>query len=507
MDRASFETNFSLLYSVYSIPNVILPFFGGILVDKLGTRCTLIGFNVVLTLASILVAFGVVWKSMWVLIAGRVLYGMAGESLTVVQSAILTQWFKGKELALTFGISLAFSRGGSVLNNYMSPWFAKNISLPASFFFGSLLLFSGIVVSVLFACVDIQTEKKLDAMKTESLLNDAGGLKNQDTSQTKTKVEEAPAGLCGVLITEVSSVKYFPKIFWLVCFSAIFNYAVVMPWNNTAQQLLLQRDLFTTAPELSECCCWAPGHCYESWPSSSGGIHTLSKNESLSCSAGCDFNIKNRQLPLNLTVDQMEHIDCGKPGPTYGLEKYNSPEIPKDNVYLKDYCDSKIESELEAGIWMSIPYYINVASSPFLGFLVDRYGQCATICMLAPAIFTVVHILLGLTAINPLSLLVGQGVAYSVFAAAVWPPVVYIVEEKYIGAAYGVITAGMNTGFSIIPLVAAWIYQMNGNSYLPSVELFYAGLAGLGTLVGIALLIEDGRVGSPYNRVHSEDEA
>ena len=102
MDRSTFETNFSLLYSVYSIPNVILPFFGGILVDKLGTRATLIGFNAVLTIASVLIAFGVIWKSMWVVVLGRIVYGMAGESLTVVQSAILTQWFKGKELALTF---------------------------------------------------------------------------------------------------------------------------------------------------------------------------------------------------------------------------------------------------------------------------------------------------------------------------------------------------------------------------------------------------------------------
>jgi len=65
---------------------------------------------------------------------------------------------------------------------------------------------------------------------------------------------------------------------------------------------------------------------------------------------------------------------------------------------------------------MSIPYYINVASSPALGYLVDRYGQCAwvvnpnpnstatrtvtptptrQVCFLAPAVFTAVHVLLG----------------------------------------------------------------------------------------------------------------
>lgn len=99
----------------------------------------------------------------------------------------------------------------------------------------------------------------------------------------------------------------------------------------------------------------------------------------------------------------------------------------------------------------------------------------------------------------------GQGVAYSCFAAAVWPPVVYVIEEKYIGAAYGMMTAGMNTGFAIFPLVSAYIYTSNNNSYLPWVEIFYAALAGVGTLVGLGLLIEDGRVGSPYNRVHWDE--
>lgn len=35
---SNWETNFSLLYSVYSFPNTVLPFLGGFLVDKLGVR-------------------------------------------------------------------------------------------------------------------------------------------------------------------------------------------------------------------------------------------------------------------------------------------------------------------------------------------------------------------------------------------------------------------------------------------------------------------------------------
>ena len=43
------STTWSLLYSVYSYPNMVLPFFGGVMLDKLGIRVGLILFTVVLT--------------------------------------------------------------------------------------------------------------------------------------------------------------------------------------------------------------------------------------------------------------------------------------------------------------------------------------------------------------------------------------------------------------------------------------------------------------------------
>jgi MFS family permease len=45
---AKWQTWYSLLYTVYSIPNVILPFFGGFLVDKLGVVKMLLIFNLFL---------------------------------------------------------------------------------------------------------------------------------------------------------------------------------------------------------------------------------------------------------------------------------------------------------------------------------------------------------------------------------------------------------------------------------------------------------------------------
>ena len=43
-------TTWSLLYTVYSFPNMVLPFFGGLMLDKLGMRIGLLVFTTVLTI-------------------------------------------------------------------------------------------------------------------------------------------------------------------------------------------------------------------------------------------------------------------------------------------------------------------------------------------------------------------------------------------------------------------------------------------------------------------------
>jgi fucose permease len=44
------QVEFNLLYSVYSIPNVILPLFGGYLIDRCGVRVNIVLFATLLVL-------------------------------------------------------------------------------------------------------------------------------------------------------------------------------------------------------------------------------------------------------------------------------------------------------------------------------------------------------------------------------------------------------------------------------------------------------------------------
>jgi len=42
--------HYSLLYTVYSLPNTVLPLFGGILLDTIGIRTGLVLFCAILTI-------------------------------------------------------------------------------------------------------------------------------------------------------------------------------------------------------------------------------------------------------------------------------------------------------------------------------------------------------------------------------------------------------------------------------------------------------------------------
>lgn len=99
------------LYTAYSVAAIAIVFFGGVLYDKLGPRKASLLFSLLVFLGAAMVAMA---TSTWMLFAGRLVFGAGSESLIVVQSAIIGRWFKGKEMAMAFGITLTISRLGTL---------------------------------------------------------------------------------------------------------------------------------------------------------------------------------------------------------------------------------------------------------------------------------------------------------------------------------------------------------------------------------------------------------
>lgn len=110
-------TEFALLYSIYSWPNVILCFIGGFLIDRVfGIRLGTIIYMFILMIGQLIFAMGATLNTFWIMMLGRFVFGIGAESLAVAQNNYAVLWFKGKELNMVFGLQLSFARVGSTVN-------------------------------------------------------------------------------------------------------------------------------------------------------------------------------------------------------------------------------------------------------------------------------------------------------------------------------------------------------------------------------------------------------
>jgi len=137
-DEKLFQYRLSLMYSVYSVPNIVLPFFVGRWLSRFGNRRVLIILSLLVTAGQSLVAFGIGRKHFGLALAGRIVFGLGGESLAVAQSRLVTEWFEGRELALALGLNLSIARIGTVVNNMASPAIATRWSVAIAFWMGFL---------------------------------------------------------------------------------------------------------------------------------------------------------------------------------------------------------------------------------------------------------------------------------------------------------------------------------------------------------------------------------
>jgi len=204
------EVKYNLLYTVYSLPNIILPFVGGYILDYFGVKVGIILYNLLIITGQSLFTLGCYTGNYNLLILGRSVFGTGAESLNVAQSMIVTMWFKGKELSTALGISLCICRLGSSLNNYLSPlFFEKFHSLGHVSFIG--LFF--VVISLLCGFGLIHMDEKY--------------LKDE-TYSCEEKIE-------------IKDIKKLKKNFWLLYSNAILCFMSFFSFLNISNKYIQKR--------------------------------------------------------------------------------------------------------------------------------------------------------------------------------------------------------------------------------------------------------------------------
>jgi len=104
------DENIGFLQAIYSFPNIFTVVIGGLIIDRLGLRKSLMIFGVLSVIGPAITASS---STLAFMAAGRLIFGMGAESLNVAVTAALARWFKGKELSFAFGLNLTICRLGS----------------------------------------------------------------------------------------------------------------------------------------------------------------------------------------------------------------------------------------------------------------------------------------------------------------------------------------------------------------------------------------------------------
>lgn len=206
---------YNLLYAIYAWTNAVVVIMAGFLIDKLGNRFGVFLFSFLTVLGSAIFALGSHFKGttylLPLMLTGRLLFGSGNGSLTIVQNRITAFWFRGKELALAFGLTLAFSRLGSVLNFFLTQRFESQYGMQWTLWGGTILCVLGFLSAVTVSVLDKMGMKQL--------------------------------GLDGVIQEEsrkvrVQDVKRLSLRYWLLVLTIMFFYNGIFPFIADASKFI-----------------------------------------------------------------------------------------------------------------------------------------------------------------------------------------------------------------------------------------------------------------------------
>jgi len=109
-----------------------------------------------------------------------------------------------------------------------------------------------------------------------------------------------------------------------------------------------------------------------------------------------------------------------------------------------------------ATFFLFIPNFVAIPASPLFGLFIDKKGLSLFWLLLASAMQICSHmVFFAMTAgwfqIYPAYIMVWIGIAYSMFAASIWPLLPFVIRDPLLGTGYGMMTSIQNAGLALFP--------------------------------------------------------
>ena len=152
------DSNIGLLQAIYSFPNIFTVLIGGVMIDRLGLRKSLMIFGILCVIGP---AITMATPHLWLMALGRLIFGMGAESLNVAVTTALAKWFKGKELGFANGLNITLSRLGSFVALNSPTWARSayaNWRMPFLIAFGFAVLC--VIGAIVYWVLEVRAEEK-----------------------------------------------------------------------------------------------------------------------------------------------------------------------------------------------------------------------------------------------------------------------------------------------------------------------------------------------------------
>eukprot|EP01090_Pellita_catalonica_P006071 TRINITY_DN1626_c0_g1_i2.p1 TRINITY_DN1626_c0_g1~~TRINITY_DN1626_c0_g1_i2.p1 ORF type:complete len:383 (+),score=29.97 TRINITY_DN1626_c0_g1_i2:197-1345(+) len=183
-----------MLFSVYSLPNCILPLFGGIFVDKFGHRIGVFATCLIVFLGAHIVSISAYAHSFLGLLIGRFVIGIGGETLYMAVDAYAVVWFQKRQLAFALGVTHSSSRLGEIVQFVILPYVAAASGIEFGLFLSGCGCTLSLMACILMNFIDARVESsQLDPLRTNP--------KMPTVDENKQKRDTLPMGFWVLCVT------------------------------------------------------------------------------------------------------------------------------------------------------------------------------------------------------------------------------------------------------------------------------------------------------------------
>jgi MFS family permease len=143
---------------------------------------------------------------------------------------------------------------------------------------------------------------------------------------------------------------------------------------------------------------------------------------------------------------------------------FYSAIFPFQTFAVKFFIEAHGVTRETGGFLSSLLTLFAMIFTPLFGLLVDRVGKRALFMMWGSLLLVPVYLIMAYTQVSLYLPMAMMGIAFSLIPAVMWPSVAYIVDEKRLGTAYGVMTMIQNIGLFGFNLLIGWANDYAGAS-------------------------------------------